>query len=310
MIAASGGCSAATSSASFAVDGRHRLEPGVAQHDPQRAQDLRLVVADEHAAARRAHATGAGHRRRRELDDEGRPLAGERLDRDGPAVGLDEPARDGEAEPGAPVAGALGPRRGRTARRRARAARRGCRARGPRPGRRRAHRPPAHGPRRRARRSGGRRSPAGWRTRARAARRRPAAAAASPWMETENVSAGSARPSIAASSTSSSVHHSGRGSAACASSRDRSSRFSMSRDRRWASSWIPRASSRRSPSSTCAVVRRVRRREDRGDGRAQIVAHGAQQRRLDDVAAPQRTGLHDVAQQLVALQRGAQQRLQ
>ena len=38
----------------------HRLEPGVAQDDAQRPQDLRLVVDDEHATARRAHPTGAG----------------------------------------------------------------------------------------------------------------------------------------------------------------------------------------------------------------------------------------------------------
>ncbi len=38
----------------------HRLEPGVAQHDAQRPQDLRLVVDDEHAPARRAHPTDAG----------------------------------------------------------------------------------------------------------------------------------------------------------------------------------------------------------------------------------------------------------
>ena len=38
----------------------HRLEAGVAQHDAQRPQDLRLVVDDEHAPARRAHPTGAG----------------------------------------------------------------------------------------------------------------------------------------------------------------------------------------------------------------------------------------------------------
>ena len=49
MIAASGGRTAAWSSASAAVDGGVDLEAGVAQDDPQRAQDLRLVVADEDA---------------------------------------------------------------------------------------------------------------------------------------------------------------------------------------------------------------------------------------------------------------------
>ena len=44
-------CSVATSSASAAVCGGSDLEPGLAQDHLQRAQDLRLVVADEHAAA-------------------------------------------------------------------------------------------------------------------------------------------------------------------------------------------------------------------------------------------------------------------
>ena len=55
MIAATGGRSAAASSASPAVGGGDGLVAGVAQDDLQRAQDLRLVVADEHARGGRAH---------------------------------------------------------------------------------------------------------------------------------------------------------------------------------------------------------------------------------------------------------------
>ena len=69
MIAACGGRTAASSSASAAVDGGVDLEPGVAQDDPQRSQDLRLVVADQDALLR-AHVpdavvSGAGSSRRR-----------------------------------------------------------------------------------------------------------------------------------------------------------------------------------------------------------------------------------------------------
>ena len=57
MIAACGGRTAAWSSASAAVDGGVDLEAGVAQDHAQRAQDLRLVVADQHAL-RVAHERG------------------------------------------------------------------------------------------------------------------------------------------------------------------------------------------------------------------------------------------------------------
>jgi hypothetical protein len=55
---------------------------------------------------------------------------------------------------------------------------------------------------------------------------------------------------------------------------------------------------------------RLRRRHDRGDRRPQVVADGPQQRGLDDVAAPQRPRLDDVAEQLVALLRRGEQRLE
>ena len=50
--------------------------------------------------------------------------------------------------------------------------------------------------------------------------------------------------------------------------------------------------------------------DDRRDRRPEVVAHRAQQGGLDDVAAPQGAGLHDVAEQLVALLRRAEQGLQ
>ncbi len=113
MIAACGGRTAALSSASRGGRGGIDLEAGVAQDDAQRAQDLRLVVADQDALLR-AHvpeAVRVGHRLvapqelGRELDDEARALARERLDRHAPAVGLHEPAHDREPEPRAAVAG-------------------------------------------------------------------------------------------------------------------------------------------------------------------------------------------------------------
>ena len=48
--------------------------------------------------------------RERQLDHERRRLAGQRLDPDLAAVGLDEPAHDRQPEAGAAVAGGLGPR--------------------------------------------------------------------------------------------------------------------------------------------------------------------------------------------------------
>ena len=116
MIAASGRLTAAMSSASFIVRGRHRLVSGVTQDDPQRSQDLVLVVADEHARAGRPLMTASAHRTapcagriggrvhrgylRRQRHGEARPLARQRLDGDRAAVALDEPLGDREAEPG------------------------------------------------------------------------------------------------------------------------------------------------------------------------------------------------------------------
>ena len=66
-----------------------------------------------------------------------------------------------------------------------------------------------------------------------------------------------------------------------------------------------------------ALVRGQRRRADRlagggdrGQRRAQVVRHGAQQRRLDRVGPAQGGRLDDIAKQPLALQRRAQQRLQ
>ena len=120
MIAASGCRSAARSSASSAVLGRDRLESGVAQNDPKRPQDLLLVIYDKDlgVGATGAHVGSAGsarglwlHRQLdREGDDEARPLAGERLDRDRPSVGFHEPLRDRKPEAGpGPRVAAPGP---------------------------------------------------------------------------------------------------------------------------------------------------------------------------------------------------------
>ena len=151
----------------------------------QRAQDLRLVVADEDAPAgaltsaapRPACATGwTGSSTTKR-----RALAGQRLGPHAPAVGLDEAPDDGQAEAGAACRPRRRSVRGRTARRCARARRARC------PGPRSTTRTITRSPIRRTRtstgfgrRSSGRRSRAGWRTRARAARRRPRTSGSSP----------------------------------------------------------------------------------------------------------------------------------
>ena len=105
MIAASGGCSAAPSSASCGGLRGDDVEAGLAQHDPQAAQDLQLVVADEHPWPRRAHdrsaAAAGGAFGERQLDREHRALTGRRLGVHAAAVGLDEPAHDRQSQPGA-----------------------------------------------------------------------------------------------------------------------------------------------------------------------------------------------------------------
>ena len=60
MIAASGGRTATASSASCAVSAGTTSKPGVAEDHPQRAEDLRLVVADQHPGARSCGVTLAG----------------------------------------------------------------------------------------------------------------------------------------------------------------------------------------------------------------------------------------------------------
>ncbi len=87
--------------------GRRRgrdLVAGVAQDHPQRAQDLRLVVADQHPPARAAHsarsigsAAGASTGTASWID-EARPLTGQRLGADAAAVGLDEAPCDRQPE--------------------------------------------------------------------------------------------------------------------------------------------------------------------------------------------------------------------
>ena len=121
-------------------DAGDRLEARVAQDHPQRAQDLRLVVADEDLGAASCSTgafTGAGSTGND--DDEARPLTRQRLDRDRAAVGLDEALGDREPEARARSTARRRPRgRGRTARRSARARRRRSPARGRRSGRARA----------------------------------------------------------------------------------------------------------------------------------------------------------------------------
>ena len=96
MIAASGGRSGGDVERLLAGLGGDRLEAGLAQDDLQRAQDLRLVVADEHARGPRSRAALASALARRRAgpaersDDEARALPGQRLDVHAAAVGLDE----------------------------------------------------------------------------------------------------------------------------------------------------------------------------------------------------------------------------
>ena len=116
------------------------------------------------------------------------------------------------------------------------------------------------------------------------------------------------RPRSPRASTSSIEDHSGRGSAASASRRERSSRLSIRRESRVASvddrlgEFVARRATRR--------VQRLGGGQDRGQRRAQVVRDAAQQRGLDHVAAAQRRGLDHVGHQRVALQRRRQQRLQ
>ena len=107
MIAASGGCTAARSSASSRGRGRHDVEARVAQHDAQRAQDLRLVVADEHAPGRGGHAgtASASGSATTKLD----PWPGSDSTRTWPPFASTKPLHDRQPEPGslgAPVAAA------------------------------------------------------------------------------------------------------------------------------------------------------------------------------------------------------------
>ena len=155
------------------------------------------------------------------------------------------------------------------------------------------------------RRRSGWRCRARWRARARAARRRRAAAAGPGRAGCRSRPAAPARVSTAARTTSSSEHQSrarlrarppgaARGRAGC---RPAATGVALS-------SAITEASSR-------ALLRAERvRREPAGRGgdrrqrRAQVVRDRAQQRRLDDVAAPQRLGLDHLRLELVALARG------
>ena len=226
----------------LAARGGDDLESGLAQHHAERPQDLQLVVADEHARAALGHAAalpaGVGTRDalERELEHEARALTGQRLDPDLAAVGLDEPARDREPEAGPAMAGRARCRCGRTARRRARAAPAGCPARG----RRRASMMrlcSGH-----ARTSTG--SPSGVAHGVlEQVRERPLelGGVRADQRQLRRRSAAGMRPrtpdvSTAATITSPRSHQSTRGSAASASSRDRSSRLSISRDSRCASS--------------------------------------------------------------------------
>ena len=118
MIAASGGRTAAASSASAAVAVGDDLEAGVAQHDLQRAQDLRLVVADEHARCGRAHPaasrTGGGVRgpvgSSGNSIDERRPLArAATRPQIRPPLASTKPRAIASPRPGAAVTGAVGP---------------------------------------------------------------------------------------------------------------------------------------------------------------------------------------------------------
>ena len=98
MIAASGGRTAARSSASSAVSA------GIASKPASRSTTRSARRICGSSSQRRGRAAHAGDRRgrgQRQLDDERRALAGQRLDAHLAAVGLDEPAHDRQPEAGA-----------------------------------------------------------------------------------------------------------------------------------------------------------------------------------------------------------------
>ena len=129
-------------------------------------------------------------------------------------------------------------------------------------------------------------------------------------IESEKSSGPPAISPIEARISSSIEVHARRGSAAPASRRERSSRLSTS--------------AREAPGllldhagELLALIGRERGRADRIPGRrdrrergAQVVRDGAQQRRLDRVRAPQGRRLDRPDEQVLALERGAEQRLQ
>ena len=95
-ITASGGWSAASASAHLPGLGDVDGVAGRPQPRPERAQDLHLVVDDQHAGARSRRDLDLRHRER---ENERRPLPGVGLDPHAAAVGLDEPLHDREPEP-------------------------------------------------------------------------------------------------------------------------------------------------------------------------------------------------------------------
>ena len=287
-IAASGGFTAARSSASSPRRRGHRLEAGVAEDHPQRPQDLRLVVADEDPRPRRSRPRLRGSAK---ADDEAacpgpaatRPRSRRRWPRRSP---WRSPGR-GRSPP--PLAA---PARGRTARRSARARSRGC----PGPGRRR-----------------------GPRSAARPAASAPGPARRSPWTTAFSSRLAKARSSWAASARSggrsaSSASRTGSPRAPSDSPRrleqPRPGRPARGAARRARSPAARRRAGSRpgaraaGPRSTTASLsswrssavdaRRAERGaggDDRGQRRAQVVRDRAQQRGLQLVAAAQRLGL-------------------
>ena len=217
MIAACGGRTAALSSASAAVDGRVDLEAGVAQDHPQRAQDLRLVVADQDALVRahvpEAVASGTGSSRRSSSAGNSTtklvPWPGSDSTDTRPPLASTNPRTIASPRPGAAVAGA---RAAGAVERLEDAVALGRRDPGPAVDDADEQPPAGHarrGPRRGARPSSARRSRAGWRTPARAGPRRRARAAGRGRATSEKRSGGSRRSSIAALMTSSIEHHCG-----------------------------------------------------------------------------------------------------
>ena len=250
MIAASGGRTAALSSASAAVAAGSTSKPAsrrmtrsarrICGSSSQTSTRWRRAHAPDRPVAS-AHRLVAPQQLGRELDHEARPLARQRLDPDPAAVGLHEPAHDRQPEARAAMAGARGA--GAVERLEHALALRGRDA----------------GP---AVDDADEQPPAGH---ARAHRDRVAARVARAVLEqvgeralelggvgaherqvaverrARGARAGSRRSSTAASITSSIEHHSGRGSAAPPSSRERSSRLSIRRDRRVLSAVITAA---------------------------------------------------------------------